>query len=261
MIKKLLGVFALLFINFQGVLASPPNIFGLDNRKPMNARNYPWSTIGKVESTMGSCTGSLVGDDLVLTAAHCIFNESGETVSGPIVFRANVVAGEETLVSVVKEAYVDGIHDWAVLRLKDPLGEKQGYLGVAQMTDKMKIVISVGYSFDFDQGETASVHAGCFMEAIGPGQFHHNCDQNRGASGGPMIVQKDGLVYVVAIHVAEHIVEDEIHFNSKKELIYSDDTANHAVDAAVFMKVIEKLRKEPEVPVAIGPCGVGKSAC
>jgi protease YdgD len=36
---------------------------------------YPWSAIGKLNNSVGgSCTCTAVKQDLVLTAAHCIFN-------------------------------------------------------------------------------------------------------------------------------------------------------------------------------------------
>jgi V8-like Glu-specific endopeptidase len=34
--------------------------------------NFPYNVIGKVISPIGTCTGTLVGPNLVLTAAHCI---------------------------------------------------------------------------------------------------------------------------------------------------------------------------------------------
>lgn len=48
--------------------------FGNDDRLPMTSSAYPWSAIGRVQINGGGhCTGALIARDLVLTNAHCIF--------------------------------------------------------------------------------------------------------------------------------------------------------------------------------------------
>ena len=47
----------------------------INHRARVDIGVYPWSSVGKIyNSTGGACTGSLVGPNKVLTAAHCIFN-------------------------------------------------------------------------------------------------------------------------------------------------------------------------------------------
>ena len=47
----------------------------INHHARVDIRAYPWSSVGKIYNSTGSaCTGSLVGLNKVLTAAHCVFN-------------------------------------------------------------------------------------------------------------------------------------------------------------------------------------------
>jgi V8-like Glu-specific endopeptidase len=46
--------------------------FGSDDRFVIRDTSYPYSTVGKVQSAEGSCTGTMVGRRLMLTAKHCV---------------------------------------------------------------------------------------------------------------------------------------------------------------------------------------------
>ena len=61
--------------NYTSFDAVPGKPGQLGYRTRVDIGVYPWSSVGKLyNSTGGACTGSLVGPNKVLTAAHCIFN-------------------------------------------------------------------------------------------------------------------------------------------------------------------------------------------
>ena len=208
-----------------------------DGRIPVTSRRYPWSAIGRVDwvdsrgQTTGSCTGTLIGIDLVLTNAHCIIEEASDRpTTQTVLFRPNLVRGRtEAQAQVIDVAYGDSPYtgeaadDWALLKLDQPLGEDYGYLGwrtldladqavLDQLAGKISIV---GYAGDFptesmivfgEPGETAGLSDGCSLLLIVPdGTFAntliHDCDTNPGASGGPILAQfEDGEYYLVGLH-------------------------------------------------------------
>ena len=58
-------------------------IIGEDQRLPLMSREYPWSTVGKIvmvskDKKEFSCTGTLIGKSLVITNAHCVYDEKGK---------------------------------------------------------------------------------------------------------------------------------------------------------------------------------------
>jgi protease YdgD len=220
-------------------------IIGTDDRVPVLTRAYPWSAIGRIEATKAdgssyTCTGTLIGTDIVLTNAHCLVDETthqpiiekNQSPSSPtqIVFQPSMVKG----VALDSARVIDYCYgtkkplkflgdDWAILKLDRPLGIIYGSLGwqnldfsnprIWQATrDRLNLV---GYAADFPTqsnseygqgGDTAGMNAGCSIEGIETkgtfkGVLLHRCDTNPGASGGPLFAQfSDGNYYIVGLH-------------------------------------------------------------
>lgn len=219
----------------------PPDraIIGWDDRIPMISREYPWSTIGRVQGTTTDlknyhCTGTLISENLVLTNAHCVIDPRTNQLSREIQFFPNLINGvvpNRRDIAVVERVIYgtdftgdelsNQINDWAVMVIDKPLGRKYGYLGwqslpTASFLKNQDKLFFVGYSGDFPdtskkgyeflsagQGWTASYQAGCGIVQEKQGVLFHNCDTTGGSSGGALIGLIGGEPYIVALNNAE----------------------------------------------------------
>lgn len=197
-------------------IASAPKV------ERVTAKNYPFSAIGHLEITKRDgnqfyCSGSLVGSDLVLTAYHCVWNvlkiifrpnglsESGmysEWTGGPLSEKFDGSIDWSTANSG------HGLKDWAIIRLKSPLGQKSGTFEVDGLSfdalskpewkDKLYLL---GYPGALNNELHLFRSCNITVDA-GEMGWVHNCNAPGGASGGPLFYMKDNRAHVVGAFVA-----------------------------------------------------------
>ncbi|MDY6785500.1 MAG: trypsin-like peptidase domain-containing protein [Cyanobacteriota bacterium] len=211
-------------------------IIGRDDRAPVLSRHYPWSAIGRLEQPtadgrgLRTCTGTLIGRDLVLTNSHCIVDDkTNRPTRSPITFKPSMINGvslDEATVTDYDYGWKSGSQnsadDWAVLKLDQPLGDIYGYLGWRSLdfsdadvrAAAAEKVMLAGYSGDFPTaklrefgrfGTTAGVDGACSILDAANGLLFHDCDTNPGASGSAILgLFDDNRYYILGLHAGSN---------------------------------------------------------
>ena len=179
------------------------HFFGHDDRVLVPVNEAPWRFIGSLHmDSGGECTATLVGRNVIVTAAHCITSENG--IDAAAEFRS--ASGNQrarVAAYLIDQRFnyrrfaagddLDGM-DWALLRLERPLGDQLGFAGVRNLTGQGRAVATAADlmqgGFAWDTGDHLSGNLRCHIVTIHPDHtFAHACDTTRGDSGSSFFVR------------------------------------------------------------------------
>ncbi|MFO1498640.1 MAG: trypsin-like serine protease [Verrucomicrobiota bacterium] len=198
-------------------------LFGPDDRSPYFPSGYPWTCVGRLESTNGSSMGSgaMVGRNLVLTARHVIPNRSAPLLPAmkfvPGYYQGQSTVGANFFSWVKSTTYYDGddagAWDFALLELYQPLGDSVGYFGVRTYNDDwddLHVWAAAGYpSMSPFNNQIPSYLLGVSIydeDTDGDASELDSDDQDnsRGNSGGPLWAVWPNGPYMVGVTSANH---------------------------------------------------------
>jgi len=183
-----------------------------------------WEAVGRINmGERGFCTGAMIAVDLVLTAAHCLFDkETGARVAaGDIEFLAGWRNGRAIAYRGVRHAvaHPDYVYagmdtlervafDIAVLQLDQPirLPSVRPFAVDArpQTGDEVRVV-----SYAQDRAEAPSLEEVCLVLGREPGVLVLSCSVDFGSSGAPIFVVRDGVAKVVSVVSAKAEVKGQ----------------------------------------------------
>jgi len=181
-------------------------IFGADNRFTFQDTNYPWSTVGLVQTNRGSGSGVMIGPRHLLTVSHVIDWTAPAGFAAdwvrftPSFFDGNAPFGESYGTNIywyVKEdgdGFIsgnEGNFDYVVVVLDRRLGETTGWMGARGYDDdwdSLNAWSHMGYPVDINSGQRPTWQGGFRVDGTDAAaqSILHQADVFPGQSGGPV---------------------------------------------------------------------------
>ncbi len=172
-----------------------------------------WGGIGRLETGVSFCSATLIDYDLVLTAAHCLFNpQTGERFAPEdLLFAAGLRNGTAVASRIARRTFVapgyrpstgGGLEmigqDIALIELErgilDP-GIVPLQTGTGLVRDDSVTIISYGR----DREDHASIEEGCHVLDQAGAVRSLDCSIVPGSSGAPVMQMRGGIPRIVAV--------------------------------------------------------------
>ncbi|PZQ96672.1 MAG: trypsin [Cereibacter sphaeroides] len=185
---------------------------GLD-RLTRRDQSFGWEAVGRVDiGDKAFCTGTLIATDLVLTAAHCVYD--GSTGQPEDVSTMRFRAGLSDGVSIAEVAVARAVahpgydpqeqtgknsigHDLALLQLAEPIPAAVASPFVVQSPGSAGEVSVVSYARGRE--DALSWQRSCRVLGRQQGLLAFNCDVDFGSSGAPVFDRSGNRARIVSI--------------------------------------------------------------
>ena len=208
--RQLLISAVLVIATTLGAQAQDTDLVTLETRQDSQG----WEAVGRLDIRgKGFCTAALIRDRLILTAAHCLYDNDGSLVSADrFAFRAGLRAGVAQATRTVTRAIAHPEYDHsgeatdaaevamdiAVLELDQPIRNSRirPYLIASRPLrgDQVGVV-----SYGRGREDAPSLQEVCDVLGRQTGVIVMTCDVEYGSSGSPVFIIRDGETRIASV--------------------------------------------------------------
>lgn len=199
-------------------VAVPAIALELDRRRMLTPEEHAaWKAVGRVNiasfDERGMCTGTLIGEDLVLTAAHCVVSaRTGKLFPpGNVHFVAGWRQGKRVAYRKARKIVVHPKYDrssppdlqqigsdLALIRLTEPIPATTAPFFKVAPTPPRDVPLTL-ISYRRDRAHALTRQEGCQIEGAAPRVLKLGCDVTFGASGSPLFAEIQGERRLIAV--------------------------------------------------------------
>ncbi|TCP38674.1 trypsin-like serine peptidase [Rhodovulum marinum] len=172
-----------------------------------------WEAVGRLDQAGGGfCTGVLVAPDLVLTAAHCLFDRAGQRVDpARLTFRAGLSDGTAIAAVAGRRAV---IHEGYRPDDPDAMARLRADAALVQLARAIPAAVAAPFAAGRAVGKDGTVSVvsyargrenalswqrGCTVIERAQGLYAFSCDVWFGSSGAPVFENSSGRARIVSI--------------------------------------------------------------
>ncbi len=173
-----------------------------------------WEAVGRLDIVgQGFCTAALIQHQLILTAAHCVYDDAGRPIDpSRFIFEAGLRDGRSEASRGIRRimAHPDYMHDGtnrntaeiasdiAILELDQPI--RDGRIKPYPIASRPQAGDEIGIvSYGKDRANTPSLQEICSVIGRQDGVLLMTCDINFGSSGAPVFRLENGEIEIVSV--------------------------------------------------------------
>lgn len=243
----------IIFFSIKSALAL--NIIGNDAREIVSdIAKAPYIFTGKLSYLKNglpdNCNATLVGENLIITTADCVFDKSGNQFtqfefSSSYKVNGSILKTQATLVDYGTNQNFDSKDNWAILKLNSKLGKYFGYIGIQNPKNIDQAASPISMT-GFIKNNSSELHVvkNCQIYANTSGTgLTHDCDTNKKGRGSMLFYKKPNSESYFMVGINSEDQDKQVNCTSCGSEL---ENLNRGISSESFLDKVIALKNQKE---------------